>query len=231
MAIALDATASNLAVNSATITIPNFTATPGTLIRVDSAIRATTDTTGVTYNGVSLTELFDQNLASAGSLRVASYIGIAGPDGAPHDVVVTLAASPGGVSEIARVSSWSGVDISSIAAAHRTIYSAGDTAGAGANVTVVDSVAGDVVVSANWTTGTSITNVETVVGIDNDVAGDGRSFGVQYKVATGASTVMAWTGDALCTHVAYALVPAAEVPPIEDQPETLHVIRSGIRLQ
>ena len=227
MAIALDATAATATAFQSVVTVASFTATAGALIRVDVCAGTDTDCTGVTYAGNALTELFDADLAAATTCRVASYLGITGADGSPHDVVATWAASISGA-QCVRVSSWTGVDITSVAASHRTVYSAGDATGSGADVTVVDSQANDVVVSATMSFDLTIVAGQTSVGANNNIAGDGKSFGVQYTTAVGASTVMSWTNDTFNTHVAYALVPVS-APSVPGP--TLHVIRSGIRLR
>lgn len=227
MTITLDATAAATTANSTTLTISAFTATSGALIRVDVGTASDTDVTSVTYDGNSLTEVFDQDLVTVANLRLASYIGLLGADGTANDVVVTWGTNPGAVAQGARVSSWLGVEMSSVAASHRTIYSGGDDTGVGVDVTVVDSQSGDVVVSATMSNHTAITPGQTTVGVSNNIAGDGKSLGVQYTTASGASTVMSWTDDVFNTHVAYALVPSGAAAP---EGPKLRVVRSPIRI-
>lgn len=197
---------------STTVTVP-LAATSGSVITVEIALSDPSagagGVTSVTYDGNALTELFDDELGTTVQAGVASYIGVAGANGAVKNVVVTLGTSLADGYCGVRATSWQGIVNSSAAAAHRTIYSGG-AAGGGVNLTVTDSVAGDPVLSFihSGITG-SIAAVETVVGeLHLDRLGGNLDWALQYKIATGASTVMAWTGDDFCTHVAYALVPA-----------------------
>lgn len=231
MAITLDATTS--ASGTATtgpLTISNFTATTGSALVVSIALGGggSVSVTGVSYNGQSLTERYDANPTGFSS-RVAVYVGVAGADGSPHDVTITLGGDNGGNHYMAVASSWSGVETSSVDAMHRTIYSDFDnSAGDGADVTVVDSQSGDVVIAQNHVAATTITNNQTdVVTEFNNTAGNGHSFGVEYTAASGASTVMSWTGDNFCTVVGFALVPAAAGGATAP---TLRVVRSNIRI-
>ena len=193
-----------------------FTAAVDSIICVDVYREYAGTVTGCTYNSQALTEVFQGDLSSGG-VRAAAvcYIGIAGIDGASHNVVLTASIDVSPWAFAARVSSWLGVERGTVAATHRTIYSAGDGGGgAGVNVTVVDSQAGDVVKSMSASSSGVLALVDTTVGLNTNIGGSTSDLGVQYRTATGASEVVSFTGDAFCTNVAYALVPASVVSPV-----------------
>jgi len=149
-------------------------------------------TTGVTHNGDAMTELWDVagglDTQSAGYLRVS-------PDIGTYNIVVTWSAAvaagnAGGVG-------LAGLETSSVAAAHRTVYTNTDTGGTipEPTVTVVDSVNGDLVIDTACTYGSAIAvgTGQTSRFEDDDIAGNFCSMGGSTESATGASTVMSWT--------------------------------------
>lgn len=164
--------------------------------------------TGVTYNSVAMTQLLATTDGSAGVDANNSAWVLHNPTtGSAQTVVVTLSGTTAGYGAGHAVS-YTGVSNASAAATHRTIYNAGSGAGGGGvNVTVVDSQSGDLVISSISNQGAAITADHTSRGI-TQIFGSSYRLGTQDAAATGANTVMSWSSDDRCTHIAFALVPA-----------------------
>jgi hypothetical protein len=168
--------------------------------------------TGVTFNADALTEKWDfYNTAN----RTTGYIMVA-PDAGAHNVVVSLASSSG--------TAWAGaVGLTGLdqATPTRTAYTDADS-----DVTVVDSQLGDLVIDCCMTYNLTIAadGSQTVQVEDDSILGSDSSAGISTESATGANTVMSWTGGTYSAIGAMALVAAAAGG---GAPETLRVLTSA----
>jgi len=162
-------------------------------------------TNTATFNGDSLTELWDANDTVA-EQRASGYLMVT-PDITTGNVVVTWAASCTGN---AGAVSLAGLETASVAAAHRTVYVADDL-GSAPTVTVADSVSADLVIDSAATFNATITvgTGQTSRCEDDAIAGGSTSWGVSTESATGANTVMSWTGGSFACTGATALIAAA----------------------
>jgi hypothetical protein len=192
----------------------SFTAPDGTVLiaKCWGGIGGSQLITAITYNGVSFTELFQDDLSGAGvQVGAAVFMAVTGADGLAHTPAFTSNVNLDGV--FLQLEAWAGVESSSVAAAHRTIYAAGDGgAGAGADLTVVDSQADDIVWSLcdTWISGAGVSpDFFPVTSETTHPQLSSNDLASQYQVASGANTVVTFTGDDYCTNVAFALVPAA----------------------
>lgn len=214
MAIAFDAVSFGDTFGASSVTFAHTVAAGGVLVVFayidDDGIRTVT---GVTYNGTAMTQLLaTTNDASSGVSRTNSAWVIHNPTtGSAQNIVVTASATVN-ANLCAHGISYTGVANGSAAATHRTIFHAGDGGGGtGVDVTVTDSVSGDLVVascctlSATLSAGSGMTSRR----FDQDVSGNTASMGVEDTSATGANTVMSFTGDNFCTNIAFALIAAA----------------------
>lgn len=206
--IAFDAASTATAVvNASSITWSHTcTGTDRALIVAIGFYDASVTVSGVTYNGVAMTEEWDTVDTTFSAARSAGYSLAAPATGANNIVVTFSAAADVGA---AGASSWTGVQQSDPT---RTAYTANgydDTNPYGATVTVVDSASGDVVVDSVFTfTPTVVANLTTRSETDN-AGGDNKSHGHQSTAASGASTVMSWNIGAESTWVigAISLIP------------------------
>ena len=140
----------------------------------------------MTYNGVAMTEAVDSNAATWASSSIW-YLDSPTADGAPHNIVVTWAATQ---------SQKAGVGISFTDAA-TGVAAVGENTASTANpsLTIVDSQSGDICVSVLFSdTGPDATTTEggTLLFEDEDIESD-SDFSAQRQTATGASTVCSWT--------------------------------------
>lgn len=162
-----------------------------------------------TFNGTSMTELWDviDDLVA----QIATGYLLIAPAAGAHNVVLTA----NGTADLlwGGAVGLSGLEQSSIGAAHRTIYSNNSAGGAGTGptVTVVDSASGDLVVDSAVTLNATITvgTGQTSRAEDDAIAGGGSSGGVSTESATGGNTVMSWTGGSFWACGATALIAAA----------------------
>lgn len=163
--------------------------------------------TSATYNGVTLTELYDDTIDGAGIAGVAALMAVSGCDGSAHDLVTTWATTAGGPHHV--IAAWfSGVETASVAAAHRTVYFDG-TASGDLNITVADSQSGDVVVYGVFNWGTNLTADQTSIVTANGLFAGSYDVLMQYTSASGGNTNMTVTGGQIGTAWAFALVPAS----------------------
>jgi hypothetical protein len=120
MAIALDTSGVSIGItNTATPTLTGFSPAAGTVVVVWVANSSNKTVSGVTFNGQSLTELSEADNSGGVQASGAMYMGVAGPDGSAHDVVVTMSASILGEPVVITAASFSGVVTSSVASAQR----------------------------------------------------------------------------------------------------------------
>jgi hypothetical protein len=210
MAVTIDGTptTSATAFNTNTITFSHTVSGSATGLFVGVGLDQDIRVSGVTWNGSAMTELWD--LGSTGIVATAGYLMVS-PAAATANVVVTLA-STNTENSVAGAVSLAGIVTSSVAAAHRTVYTANDGAGGAPSVTVVDSQSGDLVIdSVSGYVGSAITvgTGQTSRCEDDDVAGNGRSFGVSTESAAGSNTVMSWTTPTIWVIGATALIAAS----------------------
>lgn len=210
MAIAFDAVSGATGVSVASLTFAHTVAAGGVLVVLAAELGDTPTVTGVTYDGAALTQLLADTDDSGGVLAKNSAWAIHNPTtGSSKNIVVSFSAA-GTAYCAANGLSYTGVVNSSVAAMHRTIYHAG-ASGGGADVTVVDSQSGDIVVAScgNWTNVISAGAGMTSRKFDTAIGAGNYSYGSEDKSASGASTVMGFTNDNWCTNVAFALIPAS----------------------
>lgn len=194
-----------------TLVIANFSAPTGCgLILSILNSRVASSVSSITYNGATWTQLANVTEDGAGISELFVYATHQGADGAGHDLTITFSAAVSGEITHAIVSAWSGIDVTSTAAMHRTIYTDGTGAG-DLNVTVTDSQNSDTVVHciSNW--GTDITLTETAAGASPylNILATALDHAMQYKTATGGNTAMGVTGGQFGIAAAFALVPAS----------------------
>ena len=175
-----------------------------------SAVKATST---VKFNGTDLTELWDLN-DSQPFCAVSGYL-MVNPAITTANIVVTWAAAVD--AGIAGAMSLAGIETSSVAAAHRTVYTATDAAHAVADptITVVDSENGDLVIdaAATWNATIAVGAGQTSRTEQDNIAGNNISWGASTESATGASTVMSWNSGASTYWCQGATALVASVPP------------------
>jgi hypothetical protein len=219
VAIAFNAASSATGTGVSSLTFAHTVAAGGILVVSAQVCGGTMTVTGVTYNAVALTQLLaDTDLSGAGVKAKNSAWLIHNPTtGSSQNIVVSFSTSAeyaGGVG-----TSYTGVVNSSAAAAHRTVYSAGDgEAGSGVDVTVTDSVNADMVYASSSTYGQALDAGSGMTGRVFLVFSGNYSSGAEDKVATGASTVMSFSQDIYCTNIAFALIPSAAATFIPSKP-------------
>jgi len=207
-AIALDGTPTGTTGTSVSSLTWSFTCTTGSvyLVSVGNLGNGANTITSVTYNSVTLTELY-QGDNSGVEAKLGLYMAVTGCDGAAHNIVATISASGGGYMS-GGAAAYSGVVTSSVAAAHRTVYNGGD-AGGGGTVTVTDSASGDYVVAGIAGYNGTLTATGTSRVLNTGVGGGNYNNGLQDYAASGASTVTSWTSPTFFTQAATALIPGA----------------------
>jgi hypothetical protein len=185
-----------------TFSFTNGEASP-LLVAVHSDVVAVT---GVTFNGVALTDL--SNADSSVALTKVRLFGIANPFVGTANIVVTYASAPGG-GAVAHVLSTTGGDNTT---GFRTAYSRSDVDGTGPGLTVVNSQNGDLVVHAASVYAATITvdGGQDSTGTEDDaIAGSSMSGALSTKAATGANTAVGCTDVTYYGEVAVAVIPAA----------------------
>lgn len=148
----------------------------------------------ITYNSVSFVANQLWSVGQGGVVKAAAFLMLNPPAGA-HTVTITWSASVsvGGASY-----GLSGLETSSLANSHRTIYT--QAAAAVPSITVTDSQNGDVV--GDCTSNFDSNNGALVVGsgqtdefnLKQFGGSSSRSGGLSTETATGANTVMSWSG-------------------------------------
>ena len=131
-------------------------------------------TSSVTFNSDLLTELWDVTDDTAGQKASGSLM--VSPDIVTGNVVVTWAAAAD--IGVAGAVGLAGLETASVAAAHRTVYTANNL-GSAPTVTVVDSVSGDLVIDSAVTFGSTIAAVAGQLSRceDDAIAGGSSSWG------------------------------------------------------
>lgn len=158
-----------------------------------------------TYNGVGLTELWDA-ADDIGIQQSCGYLMVSPATGS-NNVVLTAAASAGviwgGAVGLAGLETGSGVG-----GAHRTVYTNNEAGGGAPSVTVADSQNGDFVIDCAITLNATIAvgTGQTSQVEDDALAGGSSSAGISTEDATGANTVMSWTGGSFWVTGATALI-------------------------
>lgn len=144
--------------------------------------------TSVTYNGVTMTELWDAEESTYGLYGSAGFV-LAAPATGAHDVVITLS----GNTEIvtSACSSWTGVNQSTPSRGVFTSSFLDESAPYEAAITVTDAQSGDVVVDFVACNNTTLTANQTQRCLTSGVEGV-TSYAHQSAAATG-STVMSYS--------------------------------------
>jgi len=168
---------------------------------------------GVTYNGVSMTELW--NSGDSGVAACACYMLLAPTTGSN-----TVSVDFTGLTDSAILSIvLSGVEQSSIGASHRTV-SSGAGGGSGQPTRTATTVSGDFVFAAVTNNAATVNTGQTLIVRAQNVFGNGFSVGAESDTATGVSTVMTFSaaaGGTFWYEGAVAIVAAAggSVPTID----------------
>ena len=212
MAIAYGTSVSSVVSGATTITLA-LTVGTGEALFVFVTSNGTTETiSSVTYDGVALSvlvALFDSS--GAGVKARNSLYGLHNPTtGASRNIIATYSGSGGYHGVFA--ATYSGVDTTSVASMYRTPYTGGDSgAGTGKDLTVVNSVSGDLVLasSGNYPASPTLTAGGSATRRIQQAWADSYQQAIEDIQATGASTVMTWGSDAYCSNIALALIPAA----------------------
>lgn len=186
-----DAGASGTAVSASSLTF-SYTTTSGAtylVVRVANAQDSAVTITGVTYNGISMYQIGTQ-ADDLGQNRVTIF-GLRSPSIGTANVVVTASASTDVIWAYAR--SADTVDTTSDASAHGTFVSENENGG-DLSVTA-GSASGDLVVDiiSAYNVACVPDGSQTTDETANPGGGSVR-VGASWEAATGASTVMSWTG-------------------------------------
>jgi hypothetical protein len=206
MAIAFDAVSSG-SISNQVLTISHTTAASAVLFcSVGNVGNGALTITSVTYNGAAMTQLWAVDNSGGVEAQSSGWM-LHNPASGVHDVVITLSGTILGYLAGA-CTSWTGVENASVSAAHRTVYTGG-AGGGGGSITVIDSQAGDVVVDGIADYTVAITAAQTNRATQNNFVTSGYNHGTQSAAASGASTVMAWTGADYFSAGATALIPSA----------------------
>ena len=190
--------------------VQSYTAASGTTILV-SVLNSAQSVSSITYNGGTWEELHESGLI-LGICRESVWMSVDSADGVAHDMTITFSAAIGGELAHAVITAWAGGVTTSIAAAHRTVYTDNTDVG-DMNITVSDAVSGDMIVHglSNW--GTAPVAVETVVSQTDSILAGAYDHLLQRKAATGGDA-MTITGGQFGAAWAFALIPAAAGPTI-----------------
>lgn len=160
--------------------------------------------TGVTYNGVAMTQLWQLDASTSGVLAKNSGWILVAPASGNHNVVVTYSAANGGYAAFG-VASFAGVNQTT---PNRTVYTGGPGA-TDPTLTVANAVNGDTVIAAvsTYNSGLTLACGKTQQVIIDPVNGSSYGFAMETAGATG-STIMDFTGgNNFWTEGAVALVP------------------------
>lgn len=142
-----------------------------------------------TFNGVSMTKLYDLT-DSLSIYRSAAFI-LAGPASGTHQISCTAS---GASVWVGAAQSWTGVNQTT---PNRTPTTAIDTAGPAATVTAANSQNNDVVLDLLVVYGASSTvaSAQTARVMVHNPSSTSLSIGLSSASATGANTVMSYTGS------------------------------------
>lgn len=184
-------------------------AADGCLVVGAHAMGDSTTVSGVTHNGDTMTELVETDLSGGVAARAAAFIRVA-PD-ASGNIVATLSGTSAGYI-VGTSASYTGVEQASDAAAHRTVYTAGNGGGGTPTVTVVDSQSGDLCVGVLSNYGTAPVAADTARQTVGNTGGSAYDAALEDAAASGASTVVNYTGGEWWTLIAFALVPSGAAP-------------------
>lgn len=201
----------------ASITTPSFTVLAGDVLTAitTTAGEGVTTVTSITEDGGggALTAIQALvNDSSSGVFAATGAYGHASPTTGSRTITANFSATLSGGGGVVYAGAWSSANTTSFADAFGAGFHAGDGGGgAGADVTVTDALNGDVVVSTIASFSATVTATATLIRVDNDLFGGSQDQGWQYTTAIG-STVMTWTGDGFCTHVAFAIRQSAAPP-------------------
>lgn len=202
-AVTVESSTKASAVVANTITF-SHTCTAATALIVVINCETNNTVTSCTYNGVAMTQIWSRN-GGSGVVHSDGWM-MVNPASGAHNVVANFTSDTANAAAIG----FLGTVTSSVAAAHRTVYTAVD-GGSGPTVTVTDSVSGDMVVCGAATFNGTITIGGTATNqqSQNATAGGAMSWGLSTQVASGASTVMSWTGGAANGTGATSLIAAS----------------------
>jgi hypothetical protein len=196
--VAFDAAASGTAIPSGTTQTWNHTIT-GTNTALVVCIDTDTATTGVTYNGVAMTQ-FASHKDGASVAFAQGYV-LPGAANGTHAIVVTYSASVG----IANAKSMSFVNVNQTTPTRTAVST--DDGGSGSGTisgTVASATTGDAVVACDQVFGGSLTTMSpnktapttTPSNPELKMLGGSFSMGMQYAVGVTGSTIMSWTLNA-----------------------------------
>lgn len=166
-----------------------------------------------TYNSETMlsgngAKLFDGGNDGGTTNRIAGLI-LLNPDTGTHDLVITYSTSASGMQT--GIVGLTGVH-QTIGSAYRTVPTI--TSGGGStqpSITVTASASGDLCIDVCVVSAATITvdaSQSSRVEVD-DIFGSSTSWGISTESASGASTVMSWTGNTTNSIGAAALVPAS----------------------
>lgn len=213
MAIAFDAIAVLAGDGAGHATGTITVAAGGILLVFVDDFGGTQTTTGVTFDGVAMTQLQASTDNSGGvDASLSAWVLHNPTTGSAKTVTATFSGVELTLSVKGHAISYTGVANGSAAATHRTIFSGGDGGGAGADLTITDSQSGDVCVGSvcnfdlgnNATLSANQTNRRT----DNNIDTSGYDLSTQDASASGANTVLSWTNDEFTTCIGFALIPS-----------------------
>lgn len=205
MAITVTDTSLSAVVVADSVTFAHVVASGDSGIFVGVGFTGAVTITSVTWNGSeNFTELWN---AQNGTNQQASGFLIVNPTVGTFNIVVTWSSAV--AAGVAGAISLAGLEASSVANAHRTIYTNTGTA-TPITVTVTDSQNNDLVVDSalclNATMG-GVGSGQTSQAQDDAIGGGSRSWGLSTEPATGASTIMDWGSTNIWATGATALVP------------------------
>lgn len=212
--IAFDASSTNSYSVASQTTITNSHTIAGSsraiVVWVCMAGGGTATITGVTVDGVSATEIMEDELDGGGvDVRLAGYVLIA-PNTGTVNIIATCSASPAGGYLAMAATSWTGVNQTGGAGNswRSTPPIDGGNGADSPSIAVSNSQSGDVVVAGIHNYGANLSAPSgTNRGIANGIAGSAYDFAHQSTVASGTTTTSTWTGDIYWTGGAVALIP------------------------
>ncbi len=161
--------------------------------------------TGVTYNSVAMTQLWNFDSSGGVSAQSSGWILVAPATGA-HNIVITLSGGSGGY--IAGIGqSWT--EVNQTTPTRTAFTTSADGSPNPISLTVSDAQSGDVVVdgAAIYDTAHTAVGNQTQRRLDTNISGSNYTHGSQSAAATG-STVMQWTNPSgFASYGAVALRP------------------------
>ena len=180
----------------------------GRVLVVVVALNNTRTVSGVTYNGVAMTQMWSKQESALGAISSAGYI-LANPASGSNNVVVTAS----GTMDVglASAQSWDGGQAVTASAFRTAATAEGPTTSpATCTVDVTNAQVGDVIVDGLATGGNTATPAFTSRNVQTTT--DNLSEGTQSTAGTGSTVTMSWTheaGEQIWALGAAALIPGA----------------------